>query len=86
MAVSPTPEDEWVLVLELYNDELTIFSSEPNHNNSNRHQVYAILEETPEELDTDNNPVINPLNLRRGAKHMEKEKLKQPSLPGKQFD
>jgi hypothetical protein len=48
--------------------------------------VYAILGETSEELDTDNNPIINPLNLRRGAKNMEKEKLKQPSLSGKKFD
>jgi hypothetical protein len=31
--------------------------------------VYAILEETSEEIDDDNNPVINLLNLRRGAKY-----------------
>jgi hypothetical protein len=56
--------------LELYDDEPTIFSSEPNRNISNRHQVYAILEETSEEFDNDNNPVINLINLKRCAKHM----------------
>jgi hypothetical protein len=56
--------------LELYDDEPTIFFSEPNHNNSNHHQVYAILKETSEELDANNNPVINPRNLGRGAKHV----------------
>jgi hypothetical protein len=56
--------------LELYDDEPTIFSSDANHNISNQHQVYAILEETSEEFDDDNNPIINPKNMRRGAKYM----------------
>jgi hypothetical protein len=55
--------------LELYDDEPTIFSSEPNIDISNRHQVYAILEETLEELDPYGNPYVNPLNVRRGSKY-----------------
>jgi hypothetical protein len=48
-----------MLGLELYDDKPAIFSSEPNINISNHHQVYAILEETSEEIDADNNPTIN---------------------------
>jgi hypothetical protein len=62
--------------LKLYDDEPTIFSSEPNRNISNHHQVYAILKETSEEFDNDNNPVINLLNLRRCAKHMKEGQTK----------
>jgi hypothetical protein len=32
--------------------------------------VYAIIDETSEELDANNNPIINPENVRRGANHM----------------
>jgi hypothetical protein len=56
--------------LELYDDEPRIFSLEPNSNISDHHQVYTILEETLEEFVADNNPIINPPNLRRGAKHV----------------
>jgi hypothetical protein len=55
--------------LELHDDEPTIFLSEPNIDISNRHQVYAILEETLEELDPYGNPYVNPLNLRGGSKY-----------------
>jgi hypothetical protein len=39
--VSYSSEDEWMLGLELYDDEQTILSSGANHNISNQHQVYA---------------------------------------------
>jgi hypothetical protein len=68
--VSYSSEDEWMLGLELYDDEPTIFSSDANHKISNQHQVYTILEETLEEFDKDNNPLINPLNIRKGAKYI----------------
>jgi hypothetical protein len=32
--------------------------------------VYAIIDETSEEFDANNNPMINPENIRRGANHM----------------
>jgi hypothetical protein len=69
-SVSYSFEDEWMSGLELYDDEPRIFSLEPSSNISDHHQVYTILEETSEEFVADNNPVINPPNLRRGAKHV----------------
>jgi hypothetical protein len=33
--------------------------------------VYAIIDDTSEELDDNNNPIINPENARKGANHME---------------
>jgi hypothetical protein len=61
--------------LELYDDEEIIFSSSANHSISNQHQVYMIIDETLEELDENNNPVINPQNLGRGAKYRAKEDI-----------
>jgi hypothetical protein len=36
-----------------------------------QHQVYAIIDDTSEEFNGNNNPIINPANVRRGANHME---------------
>jgi hypothetical protein len=44
-SVSCGSEDEWMAGLELYGDELAIFS-EPNYNTSNQHQVCVIIDET----------------------------------------
>jgi hypothetical protein len=66
--VSYVSEDEWMSGLKLHNGEPTIFSSESNHDISNCHQVYAILEETSEELGPDSNPLINLLNIKMGCK------------------
>jgi hypothetical protein len=65
-SVSCGSEDEWMSGLELYDDEPTIFSSEPNHNYINHYQVYAILKETPEELDPDDNPPHQPAKSQEG--------------------
>jgi hypothetical protein len=54
--------------LELHDDEPTIFSSEPNHNYINHYQVYAILKETSEELDPDDNPPDQPAKSQEGLK------------------
>jgi hypothetical protein len=67
--VSSNSEDTWRSGLDLYDDELTIFSSGSSHGTSNRHQVCVIISDTSEEFDTENNPVINPQNLERGANH-----------------
>jgi hypothetical protein len=69
MAMSLTTEDTWRPGLELYDDEQTIFSSGSNKGTSNRHQLCVILSDTSEEFDNENNPVINPQNLERGANH-----------------
>jgi hypothetical protein len=68
--VSYSSEDEWMSGLELHNDEQTILSSDANHCISNQHQVYAIINETSEEFDDDNSPLINPQNIQQGAKYM----------------
>jgi hypothetical protein len=62
-----------MLGLELYYDEPTIFSSEPNHHTSNHHHMCVITRETSsEDLDENGNPVINPANLHRGENYAAK--------------
>jgi hypothetical protein len=53
--VSYGSNDEWMLGLELDDKEPTIFSSEPNNSNNTCPQVYAIIEETSEDLDSTSN-------------------------------
>jgi hypothetical protein len=54
--------------LELSEDDYLIFSS---HNNKfdNRYQILTIAGDNSEELDN-NNPVLNPANINRGANHL----------------
>jgi hypothetical protein len=69
--VSYGSNDEWMLGLELDDKEPTIFSSEPNNNNNNTcPQVYGIIEETSEDLDSTSNTLVNPSNLRRGSRYV----------------
>jgi hypothetical protein len=42
---------------------------------SSLHQVYVIISDTSEEFDNENNPVINPHNLERGANHRSGEEI-----------
>jgi hypothetical protein len=67
--VSGNSEDTWKSGLELYGDEQTIFSSGSSHGTNNRHQVCVIINDTPEEFDTENNLVINSQDLELGANH-----------------
>jgi hypothetical protein len=46
-----------------------IFSSY-NGKLDNRYQILAITEDNSEELDENNNPVLNPANINRGANHL----------------
>jgi hypothetical protein len=68
--VSKNSEDTWRSGLELYDDEQTIFSLGSSHGVSNKYQVYAIIDDTSEELNIKNNPIINPENIRKGTNHM----------------
>jgi hypothetical protein len=61
--------DTWKVGLELHEDESSIFSSFDNKVD-NRYQVLAITEENSEELDENNNSVLNPANINRGANHL----------------
>jgi hypothetical protein len=62
--VSGNSEDTWRTGLELYSDEQTIFSSGSSHDLSSQYQVYATIDDTSEEFDDKNNPIINPENIR----------------------
>jgi hypothetical protein len=68
--VSDNSEDTWRSVRALYNNEQTIFSSGFSRGVNNQYQVYAIIHDTSKELDDNNNPIINPENVTRGANHM----------------
>jgi hypothetical protein len=58
----------WKTELELHEDDDSIFSSF-NSDFDNRYQVLAIVGDNSEELDENNNPVLNPAKINRGANH-----------------
>jgi hypothetical protein len=61
--------DTWKTGLELSEDDNSIFSSH-NSKLNNRYQILAIIGDNSEELDDNNNPVLNPANINRGANHL----------------
>jgi hypothetical protein len=61
--------DTWKIGLELSEDDNSIFSSY-NGKLNNRCQILAITEDNSEELDENNNLVLNPANINRGANHL----------------
>jgi hypothetical protein len=63
--------DTWKTGLELHEDDKTIFSSF-NSKFDSRYQVLAIVGDNSEEFDENNNPVLNPGNINRGANHLAK--------------
>jgi hypothetical protein len=67
--ISDQSVDTWKTGLELSKDDNLIFSSH-NDKLDNRCQTLAIAEDNSEELDDNNNPVLNPANINRGANHL----------------
>jgi hypothetical protein len=61
--------DTWKTGLELSKDDDSIFSSF-NGNIGKQCQVLAIVGDNSEEFDENNNPVLNPANIDRGANHL----------------
>jgi hypothetical protein len=61
--------DTWKIVLELHEDDQTIFSSFSSKIN-HQHQVFAIIGDNSKEFEDNNYPVLNPANVTRGANHM----------------
>jgi hypothetical protein len=61
----------WKIGLELHEDDQTIFSSFSSKIN-HQHQVFPIIGNNSEEFDDNNNPVLNPANVTRGANHLAK--------------
>jgi hypothetical protein len=67
--ISDNSTDTWKTGLELSEDGDSIFSSF-NSNIGKQCQVLAIVGDNSEEFDENNNPVINPANIDRGANHL----------------
>jgi hypothetical protein len=67
--ISDKSTDTWKTGLELSEDGDSIFSSF-NSNIGKRCQVLAIVGDNSEEFDENNNPVLNPANIDRGANHL----------------
>jgi hypothetical protein len=61
--------DMWKIGLELHEDDQTIFSSFSSKIN-HQHQVFAIIGDNSEEFDKNNNLVLNPANVTKGANHL----------------
>jgi hypothetical protein len=61
--------DTWKTRSELSEDDNSIFSSYKGKLD-NRCQILAITEDNSEELDDNNNPMLNPANINRGANHL----------------
>jgi hypothetical protein len=61
--------DTWKIGLELSEDGDSIFSSF-NSSIGKQCQVLAIVGDHSEEVDENNNPVLNPENIDRGANHL----------------
>jgi hypothetical protein len=61
--------DTWKTGLELSEDGDSIFSSF-NSNSGKQCQVLAIVGDNSEEFNENNNPVLNPANIDRGANHL----------------
>jgi hypothetical protein len=59
----------WETGLELPEDDNSMFSSFSSKFDK-RYQVLAIVGDNSEELDENNNPVLNPANINRGANHL----------------
>jgi hypothetical protein len=61
--------DTWKTGLELHEDNQTILSSYSSKFD-NQYQVLAIVGDNLEEFNDNNNPVLNPANINRGANHL----------------
>jgi hypothetical protein len=61
--------DTWETGLGLHEDNEIIFSSLTSKFD-NWYQVLAIVGDNLEEFDDNNNPVLNPANINRGASHL----------------
>jgi hypothetical protein len=67
--ISDKSTDTWKTGLELSEDGDSIFSSF-NTNIGKQCQVLAIVGDNSEEFDENDNPVVNPANIDRGANHL----------------
>jgi hypothetical protein len=67
--ISNKSTDTWKIGLELHEEDQTIFSSF-SRKFDNPYQILAIIGDNSKEFDDNNNPVLNPTNVTRGANHL----------------
>jgi hypothetical protein len=67
-SISDKSTDTWKTGLELHEDNQTTLSS-CSSKFSNQYQILAIIGDNSEEFDDNNNAVLNPANVTRGANH-----------------
>jgi hypothetical protein len=67
--ISDQSIDTWKTGSELHENAESIFSSFGSKFD-NQYQVLAIIGDNSEEFDENNNPVLNPANLNKGANHL----------------
>jgi hypothetical protein len=68
-SISDKSTHTWKTWLELHEEDQTIFSSFSSKFD-NQYQILAIIGDNSEEFDDNNNPVLNPANVTRGANHL----------------
>jgi hypothetical protein len=83
--ISDKSTDTWKTGLELSEDGDSIFSSF-NSNIGKQCQVLAIVGENSEEFNENNNPVLNPANIDRGANHLAKGQIAESLTAREKFD
>jgi hypothetical protein len=83
--ISDKSTDTWKTGLELSEDGDSIFSSF-NSNIDKQCQVLAIVGDNLEEFGKNNNPVLNPANINRGANHLAEGQTAETLTARKKFD
>jgi hypothetical protein len=83
--ISDKSIDTWKTGLELSEDGDTIFSSF-NSNFGKQCQVLAIVGDNSEEFDENNNPVLNPANINRGANHLAEGQTRESLTTREKFN
>jgi hypothetical protein len=69
--ISDKSTDTWKTGLELREDDQTTFSR-CSSKFDKQYQILVIIGDNSEEFDDNNNPVLNPANVTRGANHLAK--------------
>jgi hypothetical protein len=67
--LSDKSTNTWKIGLELHEDNQTTLSS-GSSKFDNQYQILAIIGENSEEFHDNNNPILNPANMTRGANHL----------------
>jgi hypothetical protein len=68
-SISDKSTDTWKIGLQLHEDNQTTLSS-CSSKFYNQYQILAIIGDNSEEFDDNNNPILNPANMTRGANHL----------------